>query len=330
MLHRLKMERAALEWEVKPVTHTQHHIITVRKEITVQLEEVASILEDYTVQFQRKDGSRNLDKFFFACKLNERTLRVTIRPPEQMDYLLNIFAQKSIDAAGKSELLVTYILKCVEVHDTLRQFPTNFRIYGAVPDYAKYGFCSDITKCCEYTSNSGEMILPFKTKHNVSCMTKLEHIDEQRDLTNYCLITAKDRGISIKMRFPFKGYYKLTLFGKQDKDGGFRPVATFLIDCNQSSHVQSGFPVAFEAAIDLKCTLYKPLWKDLPANSTIVIVIGCPLLEKASVMYHDLTRDENGIFEGTVTTPPAGQPFTIYGQKTQDGPLIGLFHFTIF
>ncbi|XP_053403784.1 kyphoscoliosis peptidase-like [Mercenaria mercenaria] len=93
---RLKMERAALEWEVKPVTHTQHHIITVRKEIVVQLEEVASILEDYTVQFQRKDGSRNLDKFFFACKLNERTLRIEIRPPEEVDYLLNIYMHRGV------------------------------------------------------------------------------------------------------------------------------------------------------------------------------------------------------------------------------------------
>lgn len=324
------MERAALEWEVKPVTHTQHHIITVRKELVVQLEEVASILEDYTVQFQRKDGSRNLDKFMFVCKLNERTLKIILRPPEEIDYLLNIYAQKSIDATGKSELLVTYILKCVEVDNTLRQFPTNFRIFGAVPDYAKYGFCSDITKCCEYTCSSGEMILPFKTKRSVSCMTKLEHIDEHKDLTNYCLVTAKDRGISIKMRFPFEGYHKFTLFGKQNDESGFRPVATFLIDCFQSSHVHSGFPVAFEAAIELKCTLYKPLWKDLPSNSTIVIVMGCPNLARASVMYQELEKDENGVFEGTVTTPPVGQPFTIYGQKTENSPLVGLFHFTIY
>jgi hypothetical protein len=324
------MEKAALEWEVKPVTHTQHHIITVRKTIVVQLEEVASILEDYTVQFQRKDGSRNLNKFFFACKLNERTLKIEIRPPEEVDYLLNIFAQKSLDAAGESELLVTYILKCVEVLETIRQFPTNFRIFGAVPDYAKYGFCSDITKCCEYTCSSGELILPLKTKRNVAGMTKLEHITENKDLTNYCLITTKERGISIKMRFPFEGYYKFTLFGKQDTSSGFRPVATFLIDCDQSSHVHSGFPVAFEAALELKCTLYKPLWKDLPSNSTVVIIMGCPNIARASVMYQDLVKDENGIFEGTVNTPPAGQPFTIYGQKTSDGPLVGLFHFTIF
>lgn len=329
-LCRLKLERAALEWEVKPVTHTQVHILTVRKELIVQLEEVSGILEDYTVQFQRKDGSKNLDKFFFVCKINERTLKIVIRPPEENDYQLNIFAQRSIDAAGKSELLVTYILKCIEVNDVLRHFPANFRIYGAIPDYQKYGFCSDITKCCEHTVNSGEIILPFKTKRSVACMTKLEHIDEQKDLTSYCLITSKDHGISIKLRFPFEGYYKFTLLGKQNNDGGFRPVAVFLIDCNQSSHVHSGFPVALEAAMDLKCTLYKPLWKDLPSNLTVVIIIGCLNLSKISVMYNELERDENGMFEGTITTPPSGQPFTIYGQKTESSPLVGLYHFTIY
>ncbi|KAL4220403.1 hypothetical protein ACF0H5_020806 [Mactra antiquata] len=155
---RLKLERAALEWEVKPVTHTQHHIITVNKELTVALEEVGDILEDYTIQFQRKDGSRNLDKFYFACKVNKRSLKITLRPPEEIDYLLNIFAQKSIDAA----------------------------------------------------------------------------------------------------------------------------------------------------------------------------VMGCPNIIKASVMYQDLNRDENDIFEASVITPPAGQPFTIYGQKKENGPLVGLYHFTIF
>ncbi|XP_052783643.1 uncharacterized protein LOC128219731 isoform X2 [Mya arenaria] len=327
---RLKLERAALEWDVKPVTHTQHHIITVSRDLEVRLQEVADVLEEYSVQFQRKDGSRNLDRFFFACKLDNRTLKITVRPPEPVDYLLNIYGQKSLDAAGKSELLVTYILKCIDVHQQLRQFPPNFRIFGAVPSYSKFGFSSDITKCCEYTCNSGEMILPLKTKRNVKCMAKLEHIDERVDLTNYCLITAKDRGISIKMRFPFEGYYKFTLFGKEEDDGNFRPVATFMVDCNQASHVHSGFPVAFEAALELKCTLYKPLWKDLPANSTINIVIGCPNIVKASVMYHDLEMDENHVFEGTVTTPPAGQPFTIYGQKNEKSPLVGLFHFTIF
>lgn len=313
------------------MSHTQLHIITVHKTLTVELEEVGDILEEYSIQFQRKDGSKNLDRFYFACKLNERTLKIILRPPEEVDYLLNIFAQKSIDATGKSELLVTYILKCVQIEQKLRQFPPNFRIYGAVPDYSKYGFCSDITKCCEYVSDTGEMILPFKTSRNVSCMTKLEHIDEQKDLTNYCLVTAKHRGISLKFRFPLLGYYRFTLFGKlADQDGGFRPVATFLIDCKQTSHVHSGFPVAFEAAIDLKCTLYKPLWKDLPSNSTIVIVMGCPSITRASVLYQELKQDENGIFEGTVTTPAAGQPFTIYGQKSENSPMIGLFHFKIF
>ncbi|XP_052217945.1 kyphoscoliosis peptidase-like [Dreissena polymorpha] len=327
---RLKLERAALEWDVKPVTHTQHHIITVRREIEIQLQEVADILEEYSVQFQRKDGSRNLDQFFFACKLNNRTLKITLRPPEQVDYILNIYGQKSLDAAGKSEVLVTYILKCVDVLEELRQFPPNFRIYGAVPNYQKFGFSSEITKCCEYTCNSGEMILPIKTKRSVKVMTKLEHIDEKADLTNFCLVTAKDHGISVKMRFPFEGYYKFTLFGKEDDAGNFRPVATFLIDCNQASHVHSGFPVAFDAALELKCTLFKPLWKDLPANSTITVVMGCENIVKASLMYKDLVMDENHVFEGTVTTPPAGQPFTIYGQKTEKSPLVGLFHFTIF
>lgn len=330
-MNRLKVERAALEWEVKPFTHTQHHIITVRQEVEIRVQEVGDVLEDYTVQFQRKDGSRNLENYFLACRLDNRTLKIIIRPPEEVDYLLNIYAQKSLDAGGKSELLLTYILKCTETRAQLRQFPPNFRIYGAVPNYGKFGFCSDITKCCEYVCNSGEMIIPLKTKRNVKCMTKLEHVEETFDLTNYCLVTAKQGGISIKQRFPFVGYYKFILFGKDSDEGSFKPVTTFLIDCNQASHIHSGFPVAFEAAIELKCTLYKPLWKDLPANSQITIIVGCPGLARASVMYQDLVKDEeNHVFEGTVTTPPAGQPFTIYGQKNDKSPLVGLFHFTVF
>lgn len=313
------------------MTHTQHHILTVRQEAEIRLQEVGDVLEDYTVQFQRKDGSRNLENFFFACKQDNRTLKIVIRPPEQVDYILNVYAQRSLDAGGKSDLLVTYILKCVEVYKDLRQFPTNFRIYGSVYNYSKFGYCSDITKCCEYTCNSGEMILPFATKRSVKCMTKLEHVEEKMDLTNYCLVTAKEKGISIKMRFPFVGYYKFTLFGKESDGGSFRPVATFLVDCYQASFIHSGYPVAFDAAIDLKCTLHKPLWKDLPANSSITIVMWSPVLTKASVMYEELTRDkDNDVFEGTVTTPQAGQPFTIYGQKTESSPLVGLFHFTIF
>ncbi|KAH3806450.1 hypothetical protein DPMN_134771 [Dreissena polymorpha] len=162
---------------------------------------------------------------FFACKLNNRTLKITLRPPEQVDYILNIYGQKSLDAAGKSEVLVTYILKRIDVLEELRQ--------------------------------------------------------------------------------------------NEDDAGNFRPVATFLIDCKQASHVHSGFPVAFDAAPELKCTLFK----DLPANSTITVVMGCENIVKASLMFKDLLMDENHVFEGTVTTPPTGQPFTIYGQQTENNPV---------
>ena len=319
-----------MEWDVKPVTHTQHHIITVRREIEIRLEEVDSILEEYVVQFQRRDGSRNLEAHVLAYKIDERTLKIKIRPPQEIDYILNIFAKKSLDTKGNPELLVTYILKVIEIDPDLRPFPLNFRLFGAVPHFRQYGFCSDITKCVEYSTNTGEMVLPFDTKRSVKCMTKLEHVTEKDDLTNYCLVTTKPKAVSYKIRFPLEGYYKFTVFGKTKDGGNFRPVASFLIDCNQTSHVHSGFPVAFEAAMDLHCSLYKPLWKDLPANSIITIVIGCQKLASVKVLFQALRRDENNIFEGTVRTPPAGQPFTIYGQTSNDGALIGLYHFTIF
>ena len=327
----MKLERAALEWDVKPVTHTQHHIITVRQEVEIRLQEVGDVLEDYTVQLYRKDGSRNLESFFFACKLNNRTVKIVIRPPEEVDYLVNILSQKSLDADGKTDVLVTYILKCTETIKEVRMFPQNFRIYGAVSNYVKFGYCSDITRCCEYVCNSGEMTLPLKTKRNVKCMAKLEHVEETIDLTHYCLITARENGILIKFRFPFFGYYKFTLFGKEIDVDSFRPVATYLIDCTQASFIHSGFPVAFDAADELKCTLYKPLWKDLPANSQITIVLRSANISNTSVMYEDLQHNkENHVFEGTVTTPSAGQPFVIYGQKTDTSELVGLFYFSIF
>lgn len=275
-----------MEWEVKPVSHTQNHLVVVRRDVEVQLQEVAEIIEDYTIRFQRKDGSRDLDPYMFAAKVQERTLKVLLRPPEEIDYVLHIFAKKSLDSSGRPELLVTYILKCVETMPFIQKFPVNFRIYGAVMDYRRYGFSQDVTNCAVYTSHSGELILPFKTKRDVRCMTKLEHVEDKTDLTNYCLTTGKVHGISIKMRLPYKGYYKFTIFGKVHETGNFRPVATFLIDCIQPTHVHSGFPAAFEETLRLKCALYKPLWKDLPANSQITVILGCPNLH--SILYNNL------------------------------------------
>ena len=326
---RLKLEIPALEWDVKPVSEKQEHIITVRKKTEVHLQEYGDILDDYQVYFGTKTEGENLVNRIFAYKWDLRNFTVLVHPPKEVDYILKIYGKRSADRQGEPQLLIQYILKVLEVQEYFRPYPTNFRVFGTVTDYDAYGFLRDIGNDVIFPTTKGEVVIPIKTCRIVQVMTKLEHVDNKADLTNYCLVNAKEEGIAIKVRCPYDGYYKFTLFGKKSEGGSFRPVATYLIDCDQATHVHSPFPDSFEPTLKLKCSLYKPLWKDLPANSHIKIVIMSPVLANVKVKSTTLKHDGD-TFEGTVLTPGAGQPFTIYGTMTENGILFALYRFNIF
>ena len=326
---RLKLEIPALEWGVRPVSEKQEHIITVRKKTEIHLQESEEILDDYQVYFGTKTEEENLVGYYFAYKLDIRNFKVLIHPPKEVDYVLKIFGKRASDRQGEPQLLIKYILKVLEVEAQVRTYPTNFRVFGAITDYDAYGFLRDIGKEVMFQTTKGEAMIPIKTYRIVQVMTKLEHVENKTDLSNYCLVNAKEEGIAIKVRCPYDGYYKFTLFAKKSEGGNFRPVATYLIDCNEATHVHSPFPDAFEPTLKLKCSLYKPLWKDLPAHSQIKIIIISPILANVKVKANTLKKDGD-TFEGTVVTPAAGQPFTIYGTMTEHGVLFGLYHFNIF
>ena len=326
---RLKLEIPALEWDVRPPSDKQEHIITVKKKAEILLQERGEIIDDYQIYFGTKTIDENLVSRTFAYKIDVRNLKVLVHPPKEVDYILKIYGKRSADRQGEPQLLIQYILKVLEVQDYFRPYPTNFRVFGAVPDFDVYGFLRDIGNDVIFKTSQGEVVIPLKTYRVVQVMTKLEHINNKTDLTNYCLVNSKEEGIAIKVRCPYDGYYKFTLFAKKSEGGNFRPVATFLIDCEQATQVHSPFPDAFEPTLKLKCSLYKPLWKDLPANSHIKIIIVSPALANVKVKSTSLKHDGD-TFEGTVVTPGAGQPFTVYGTITENGILFALYRFNIF
>ena len=326
---RLKLEIPALEWGVKPLSDKQEHIITVKKKTEIHLRECDEILDDYHVYFSTKTEDENLVQNFFAYKQDIRNFKVIIHPPKEVDYILKIYGKRANDRQGEPQLLIKYILKTLEVQHYFRRYPTNFRVFGAISDYDSYGFLRDICRDVIFRTTQGEAVIPIRTHRTVQVMTKLEHVENKSDLTNYCLVNTKEDGIVIKVRCPYDGYYKFTLFGKKSEGESFRPVATYLIDCDEATHVHSPFPDAFEPTLKLKCSLYKPLWKDLPAHSQIKIIIISPILVNVKVKANSLKKDGD-TFEGIVTTPGAGQPFTIYGTMSEHGVLFGLYHFNIF
>ena len=214
-IKRVNMDQPGKEWGI--LTH--HHpyaVIDCQNETEIMIEESHTPMLDYLVHMRNNDFQL-MDQYTFAYKSDSKTFKVHIRPPATGQYMCQIYGRRQIDGRDANlQPLVLYKLNCTEVFDRPREFPKHNITYGPVTDIETYGFSH--TGNVLYKAEFGEVTILLNPMREV-CFTPRFFIGETEFdyLLDHCFVQYSEdfRHITISLRLPYEGFYRLTLFGKQ-------------------------------------------------------------------------------------------------------------------
>jgi hypothetical protein len=333
---RLKPHSHALDWGVEAVSH-KDGVIHVDKEVTILLREILTGSSLAGVMAHLIENGRNFHKASTVYRVDKHTWKVHVRPPKTGTYKLEIYGRQSGDNKhGDRETydqLMDYGLICDAIDSSAHPFPeNNGQLYGPIEDYGEYGFASKIEKITSLTSRNGELSVTLDTTRKLDAMVKLVHAEATiANIDNYAMTQSTSKTLTIQLRLPRVGYYKMTIFGKKKDSGGsaYSLVHTVLVHCEKTSKSCAQFPHQYGEAQKYNCRLIKPTTGELPAETTVHFRFSSPDLERAMVNDQPLKKIDKTIFEGRIATPKARETCVVFGSADASGSYYGLYTFTV-
>ena len=349
---RVNMNQPGKEWGI--LTH--HHpyaVIECQNETDIMIEESHTPMHDYLVHMRNEDYQL-MDHYTFAYKFS-KTFKVHIRPPAIGEYMCQIYGRRTIDGPDANlQPLVLYKLHCIEVFDRPREFPTQNVVYGPVRDIQTFGFSH--TGNVLYKAEFGEVTILLNPLKEVSFVPKLFIGDTEFDyLLDHCFVQYSEdfRHVTVSLRLPFDGFFRLTLFGKQsheddtgsddgtpktpatpiynvrfrkpsassirqNENNELKPFVSYLIDNRQPSDKEP-FPKACTAALKYKCCLLQPCDKEVKARQEIKVCVRSLFLERVKAGEDIISKVDESTFAGVTVTSKADSKLVIYGSESTNG-----------
>jgi hypothetical protein len=328
----IKLEKNALMWDISPSSHNDG-VVHANGEVEIVIEDKAGRLCKASVKLYHCESGKSFDEYTFLRKENSKTIAVSLRPPSNGKYELNIFGKIDPSETNLNRLM-SYAIKFSNVTTEYNPYPFNHgQMWGMFYEAFQNGF-----KATErygiptkLRSDDGYIDVKLNTTRNVPTIAEIEPATGQLagGGRRYCLVSSTDAELNIQACFPAKGLYKLNILCKRVQgEEMYHQMALFLIDCRKPTELGLPFPATYSSTIEYRCKLIEPLQGQLPANSRVTCRFQSPLVLKAMVATTDMKRDRNE-WSATVTTPNVGEDFTISGNIVDENIYYDLFKYDI-
>ncbi|OPL33295.1 hypothetical protein AM593_03928, partial [Mytilus galloprovincialis] len=133
---RIKPSRHAREWDIKFTSHKMN-VLEMNKTIDIKFHTKSTNLDDVNVKLFDSKGCNK--EQYVGIRLQNKTFSVTVTPPSNGEYTLEIYGTVGADS-NTLECLITYVIKCQTVDSAISPFPKFDSFYGPVENWKERGF----------------------------------------------------------------------------------------------------------------------------------------------------------------------------------------------
>lgn len=323
---RLKGFSQMYVWNLKPVSHPDGVVTFSRRlDLTIQYPSAYFFV---VARLSKKMSTRNFDQYVLVENLSGNKIRIRVTPPERGTYTLKLFGRTD-PTIEELTALTNYVLKCEEVDSEVFAFPSHQGPFGSYHDYIEAGFHSSAGKKACLQSKSGKVDFSIKTTKVVDAVAKLEHATKNLNLSdNYTLLEREKGQLHLKAKFPSKGYYKLSVFTKNENGETFSPRIAYLVFCGEDYPKSEPFPKVFPQTIQFECRLLSPPTCEVKAHEQIQIRFSSPKIVQA--LLHETPMEKKGnVWEGKMTTSSPGERIRVSASDQKGSGYWRIYEFNV-
>lgn len=323
---RLKGFSQMYVWNLKPISHPDGVVTFSRKlDLTIQY---PSSYFFVVARLSKKMSTRNFDQYVLVENLSGNKIRIRVTPSEKGTYTLKLFGRTD-PAIEELTALTNYVLKCEEVDSEVFAFPSHQGPFGSYHDYTEAGFHSSAGKKAFLQSKSGKVDFSIKTTKIVDAVAKLEHATKNLNLSdNYTLLEREKGQLHLKAKFPSKGYYKLSVFTKNENTETFSPRIAYLVFCGEDYPKSEPFPKTFPQTTQFECRLLSPATCEVKAHEQIQIRFSSPKIVQA--LLHETPMEKKGnVWEGKMKTSSPGERIGVSASDQKGSGYWRIYEFNV-
>ncbi|XP_068130771.1 kyphoscoliosis peptidase-like isoform X2 [Hyperolius riggenbachi] len=194
--------------------------------------------------FKLLNSNRSLvDKTFGILTMYESSMHLRFFPPSVGLFELMIFAKPS-DAQVPYKWVCSYHINCLQPKHPLGLPDNPFHFWGLHPKSKELGLtsCSNPMKDIIVAEN-GALNFTFETSRALLAMFQLIHPELSEPLGKKCLVSQMEESqLGCHLLLPFWGYYRLSLFVKDQEKDHFQNVSNLFINCKSPINHNELFP----------------------------------------------------------------------------------------
>ena len=313
-------------WNLKPLSHPDG-VITFTKKTEVSLRYAKSYFF-VSARLLKNASSRNFDQYVLVENVGGNRIRVRVTPPERGTYTLKLFgrADPQVDELTP---LTDYVLKCEGVEDEVFAFPNHQGPFGSYHDHVEAGFHKSVGENPFLQSKNGKIEFPIKTTKAVDAMAKLDHATQNlNSLDNYALLEREKGQLHLKAKFPCKGYYKLSIFTKNENKETYSPRIAYLVFCGEDNPNCEPFPKVFPQTTQFECRLLSPVTCEVKAHEQTHFRFSSSKVVQAMLDGKPMEK-KGSVWEGVVKTASPGQQIKISASDQKGQNYWGIYVFNV-
>lgn len=318
----VKLEEGSVNFGVFPRSH-KDAIIHMKGEACIEIQKnTPGEIVDTLLTFKNEEGTTEYKECVATERSGNDIIKFHVRPPQPGNFKLCLF----IYAAGEKKEwphLFDYEIKCGSVMDNFVPFPNYRQIYGPASEYKELGFGDGVKDKSIYTTDSGEVEILLPTRRQMSVLCTVEDANSNK-IQNAVFQQSTENSISLSVRLPQKGYYKLIIFA--EKENKHVVGITYLIHCTNAVGKFMAYPVQYGKASQYRVVLHEPKLKEIPAKSAVVFRFSSPELKSVQIESKVFKKtNDSDEWEITINTPDAGSQVNLFGSDEETGSRSALF-----
>ncbi|XP_056409240.1 kyphoscoliosis peptidase-like [Hyla sarda] len=218
------------------------YLTTVDGEVKISLGSSHPMEYSYKIYMLFDNTRTFVDKTFGILSIQESLMTLRVFPPSHGQYELMTFA-RPVDAKYPYKWVCSYQIDCPQPKTSLKLPENPYHYWGLNHKAKDLGVIS---------YNSGEDLIlaqvsslkvTFKTSRPLMATFQFTHPEMSEPLSKKCLASQiEDDQLGCCLLLPFSGYYRLSLFVKDQEAKNFQNAANVLIKCNNPINHNELFP----------------------------------------------------------------------------------------
>lgn len=296
---------------LKPITHKRGMVHVEKGELEMRF----GAEKDIEVLPKVHSSSRTADDMdsFVIYWIEDKKVVLVVKLPEAGDYALNLYAkERGENEGGNLPKVCSYLIST----DRPAMDASPFVLSGNGQLGATNNFYALRMKAVSQPSpyvvdpKNGQMDFLFDTPVPCDLLVQLFLCKDkiERVMEGFAFIDKRADKATVMARFPEKGNYKLTIYGKKkNKDGSYPVAFVYFIIVSEPIGDCCQFPKAYNSWSD-DCELAEPDFRNpLSVDKTISFAVKVPEAENVAVIHPTngwtfLTKDKDQMWKGNVST----------------------------